>query len=267
MAASAVSAGSSSPKGCYSSTTGLTLATSQTFNSIGSCSQLCLGKKAEAMAMQDSDCYCGSTLPPLSLSIDDGKCSIPCPGYPDDLCEYMFPRLENYFVNSLGGGVGAYSVYSTGLSAAVSNLDPSSTSATASPPESPKAPATSIVTVGTAPTVIVTAKPDLNDDKSGGESTNKAGIAAGVVVGLLVFAAIAGGAVIFLRHKKRRAIEEEHRQAAAVNSFIEGGKFNGPVADTLLDPGLMANRRMSDGSIADNQDYSRRILKVHFNAE
>lgn len=246
MAASAVSAGSSSPKGCYSSTTGLTLATSQTFNSIGSCSQLCLGKKAEAMAMQDSDCYCGSTLPPLSLSIDDGKCSIPCPGYPDDLC----------------GGVGAYSVYSTGLSAAVSNLDPSSTSATASPPESPKAPATSIVTVGTAPTVIVTAKPDLNDDKSGGESTNKAGIAAGVVVGLLVFAAIAGGAVIFLRHKKRRAIEEEHRQAAAVNSFIEGGKFNGPVADTLLDPGLMANRRMSDGSIADNQDYSRRILKV-----
>jgi cell wall integrity and stress response component len=32
-------------------------------------------------------------------------------------------------------------------------------------------------------------------------------------------------------------------------------------ADTRLDP-VMAQRRLSSGSIADNQDYSRRILRV-----
>ncbi|EDN92066.1 hypothetical protein SS1G_07928 [Sclerotinia sclerotiorum 1980 UF-70] len=47
--------------------------------------------------------------------------------------------------------------------------------------------------------------------------------------------------------------------------LVTGGKVpvssGGSFTDTRLDPTL-ANRRMSDGSIADNQDYSRRILKV-----
>ena len=71
-----------------------------------------------------------------------------------------------------------------------------------------------------------------------------------------------------MRNKKRREVEDEYRRNAAVSDFIaNGGKppnssggassFN----DTRLDP-VMAQRRMSDGSIADNQDYSRRILKV-----
>jgi cell wall integrity and stress response component len=84
----------------------------------------------------------------------------------------------------------------------------------------------------------------------------------------VAIAAIAGGAFIFVRNKKRREVEEEYRRNAAVSSFIHGGKppsssggassFN----DMRLDPAVMAQRRMSDGSIADNQDYSRRILKV-----
>jgi len=35
-----------------------------------------------------------------------------------------------------------------------------------------------------------------------------------------------------------------------------------PSPDQRLDPVLLQQRRLSDGSIADNQDYSRRILKV-----
>ena len=35
------------------------------------------------------------------------------------------------------------------------------------------------------------------------------------------------------------------------------------VTDSRLEPSVMFQRRMSDGSIADNQDYSRRILKVN----
>ncbi|KAI6245797.1 hypothetical protein HI914_06205 [Erysiphe necator] len=246
--ASHVSAATSSPKGCFSSTTGLSLAGSQTFNSIGSCSTLCLGKRAEAMAMQDSDCYCGSSLPPTNAIIDDSKCSIPCPGYPSDLC----------------GGVNAFSVYLTGLSAAVPNADSSPSPSSSKPAITTSAPP-SVVTVG-GETIVVTAKPVTTNNSMGSDNVksppNKAGIAAGVVVGLLAFAAISGGLVLYLRNQKRRAIEEEHRQAAAVNSFIDGGKYSGPVTDTRLDPAVMASRRMSDGSIADNQDYSRRILKV-----
>lgn len=68
-----------------------------------------------------------------------------------------------------------------------------------------------------------------------------------------------------MRNKKRREVEEEYRRNAAVNNFVTGGKSpvssGGSFTDTRLDPTL-ANRRMSDGSIADNQDYSRKILKV-----
>lgn len=112
---------------------------------------------------------------------------------------------------------------------------------------------------------MVTANPESTSSSSIAQKpaeTNKAGVAVGIVFGLLGFAALAGGILVFVRNRKRRAIEEEHRQAAAVNSFIDGGKYGGPVTDTRLDPAAMATRRMSDGSIADNQDYSRRILKV-----
>lgn len=62
-------------------------------------------------------------------------------------------------------------------------------------------------------------------------------------------------------HKNR-----PHRRNAAVNSFISGGKPPSSsgglsMSDARLDP-VIAHRRMSDGSIADNEDYSRRILRV-----
>ncbi len=92
---------------------------------------------------------------------------------------------------------------------------------------------------------------------------NKAGIAAGVVVGIVTLTAIAGGVFFFLRNRKKRAIEEEYRRNVA------GGYGAKPPAssaasmsDSRLEPSVMMQRRQSDGSIADNQDYSRRILKV-----
>jgi hypothetical protein len=63
-------------------------------------------------------------------------------------------------------------------------------------------------------------------------------------------------------------VEEEYRRNAAISQFTSGAKHPGSSAgdstfsDMRLDPAVMAQRRMSDGSIADNQDYSRRILKV-----
>ncbi|CCU75705.1 WSC domain containing protein [Blumeria hordei DH14] len=264
-----VFAASASPKGCYSSSNGLTLNGSQTFNSIGACSQTCLATKSVTMAMQDSNCYCGSKLPPTNSLADDAKCAIPCPGYPSDVCKQEFPLPPIGQANQTGGGNGFYSVYLTGLSAVVENSDSSdssssSSSSTTSPSKSSatSSASPSIVTVG-GQTVVVTANPESTSSSTPKPAEpNKAGVAVGIVFGLLGFAALAGGILVFMRNRKRRAIEEEHRQAAAVNSFIDGGKYGGPVTDTRLDPAAMATRRMSDGSIADNQDYSRRILKV-----
>jgi cell wall integrity and stress response component len=101
---------------------------------------------------------------------------------------------------------------------------------------------------------------------SGGGSTNTAGIAIGVVVGVVVIMGIVGGIFLVMRRRRNIEIENEHRRNQAVNAFIGGAKppsssggFS--MSDQRLDP-VMAQRRMSSGSIADNQDYSRRILRV-----
>ena len=88
---------------------------------------------------------------------------------------------------------------------------------------------------------------------------NKVGIAVGVVVGVLVLAA-AGGAFYFWHRKTRRnELEEEYKRQAAIAAFVAPSTETSSY-DTRLDTAAL--RRMSDGSIADNQDYSRRILKV-----
>lgn len=104
-----------------------------------------------------------------------------------------------------------------------------------------------------------------SDPDSGKSTTNVAGIAGGVVVGVVAVAALLGGGFFWMRRKRNAEIEEEHRRNAAVNAFISGGKPPSSsgglsMSDSRLDP--VMNRRMSDGSIADNQDYSRRILRV-----
>lgn len=67
--------------------------------------------------------------------------------------------------------------------------------------------------------------------------------------------ALGVGGWIFLRRRRRQQVEEEYRRSAAARGFQK------PASDHRLDPG-MVQRRDSVGSIADNQDYSRRILKV-----
>lgn len=136
--------------------------------------------------------------------------------------------------------------------------DPNSSSSTSSSTSKTAAPVSESTQ---AQTILVTASSTPKSNESKGP--NKAGIAAGVVVGVVVLAAVVAGVILFLRHKRRRDLEEEHRRRDAVNSFV-GGKLhtsNSSMTDSRLDPEFM-NRRASNGSIADNEDYSRRILKV-----
>jgi cell wall integrity and stress response component len=115
-------------------------------------------------------------------------------------------------------------------------------------------------------TIVVTASSSASNGTSGsgGGGSSKAGIAAGVVVGIVAICAIAGGVYFFLRQRKRKAVEEEFRRNAAVSSFV-GGKSKSEVSSTndqRLDPSVVFARRQSIGSIADERDFSRRILQV-----
>lgn len=85
---------------------------------------------------------------------------------------------------------------------------------------------------------------------------NKAGVAAGVVVGVLAIAGIGIGLFLLTKKRRREKVEEEYRKSAAAREFARK-----PEQDHRLDP-VMIQRRDSVGSIADNQDYSRRILKA-----
>ena len=58
-------------------------------------------------------------------------------------------------------------------------------------------------------------------------------------------------------------MEEEYRRNVAGGYGAKPPTSSaGSVSDARLEPSVMMQRRQSDGSIADNQDYSRRILKV-----
>ncbi|PHH62062.1 hypothetical protein CDD81_7618 [Ophiocordyceps australis] len=246
----------STSQGCYSSAGNLTRQEKIQNLSSGSCHNHCKEKKFWVMGLHGADCYCGFVYPPLSKIADDPNCNYPCPAYGLEAC----------------GGLekgGFWSIYNTGTNIQVENQeDPSSSSNPGS--SSTKSPTSEDGgSESDRPSVIIqtqttTPTSDADGDKSSGP--NVAGIAAGTVVGVIVAAALIGGAIFFMRRKRNAEIEEEHRRNAAVNAFINGSKPPGSsgsisMTDARLDP-VLSNRRMSDGSIADNEDYSRRILRV-----
>ena len=85
-------------------------------------------------------------------------------------------------------------------------------------------------------------------------------------VAIVVISAAIGGLYFWMRHRKRAAAEEEYKRTQ-VADYMRGGERKPPntgystTSDSRLDPEFGA-RRDSVGSIADNQDYSRKILRV-----
>ncbi|KAF4456534.1 hypothetical protein F53441_1366 [Fusarium austroafricanum] len=237
-------------QGCWKSVGNMTVELSGVTVTSGECFKTCK-KKYYVFALQGSKCYCGMVYPETGDEVDDDKCNWPCPGYGLEACG----ALKTY-----------YSVFNTGIELAPDNYVPEK-STTSAAPSSTKA-AESTAADGSAGATgsqdSATTSEAASDDKKDGP--NVGAIAAGVVVGVVVIAAIGGGAIFFVRRRRNAEIEEEHRRNAAVNAFINGSKPPGSsgsisMTDSRLDP-VMAHRRLSDGSIADNQDYSRRILRV-----
>jgi cell wall integrity and stress response component len=147
-------------------------------------------------------------------------------------------------------------VYLTGVEEGTPNEDPAPTSSSSS---SSSSSTTEIHTSSSAPqptAPAVTITPSATATSTPEKPVNKAGIAAGVVVGVLAIAGIGIGVFLLMKKRRREKVEEEYRKSAAAREFARK-----PEQDHRLDP-VMIQRRDSVGSIADNQDYSRRILKV-----
>ncbi|RYC57280.1 hypothetical protein CHU98_g8925 [Xylaria longipes] len=234
--------GTDTVAGCFSTLGDMTLDSTDKYNAQGYCAPRCRDKGKPVGATYAQACYCGTKMPNHVTLVNDTKCNEPCPGFDKQAC----------------GGLNVYTVYNTGVQVNVEEAELPTSSTTSA------APTSTSQTSGYTPTIPVESQvPD--DTKKGKSSSSTVGIAVGVVVGFLVVSAIVAGAYFYFRRKRNSEMEEEQRRNAAVNAFISGGKpprSSGGVsiADSRMDP--IMNRRMSDGSIADNQDYSRRILRV-----
>ncbi|KAI6083471.1 hypothetical protein F4821DRAFT_262855 [Hypoxylon rubiginosum] len=242
--------GTDTVHGCYKSLGTMTKAQTDEFNTQGSCTKFCRNLGKVAAASNAKICYCGDVYPNKADLVNDDQCTEPCPGYDSQAC----------------GGLDTYTVYNTGVRVTVGEApeagSSSSTTSTASATKTSSVSDAPASTSDTIETITASSEPDSNSSSG----PNVAGIAAGVVVGVVCVSGIIGGIFFWLRRKRNAEIEEEHRRNAAVNAFISGGgkppSSSGglSMSDSRLDP--VMNRRMSDGSIADNQDYSRRILRV-----
>lgn len=230
-------AGNYSIYGCYSGSASsigeLTHVLTNKYMTPGLCHDNCVPQLKPVGAVNNgTECWCGSSYPPDSRLADDSKCNWGCGGW-DTSCG-GYPEGSTFY----------YTVINTGLFKDV--------------PTSADEPSSSSSPGGSSPTA---SSPAASSAPSGG-SSSAVGIAVGVVVAILVVAGIAGGIFFYKKKKRNQEMEDDHRRNVAINSFVNGSRVpSSSGTDSRLDP-VMAQRRMSDGSIADNQDYSRKILRV-----
>ncbi|CAN8105431.1 unnamed protein product [Discula destructiva] len=235
-------------QGCFSSWGNLIFNGTSKYMSMGGCAtDLCVpGGFLVSAITAGNECYCGNEYPPEDTLVDDTECNIGCPGWGASAC----------------GGLKAYSVFNNGIMLAV-DYAAANTTASATGTGTVVASST-VVNGGQTSVVYVTSSPTAEPSTGGGSSPNIGGIVAGVVVGVVVLLAVAGGIFFWFRRRRNQEIEDEHRRNAAVNAFMKPpGSSSGYSAenDARMDP-VMAQRRLSTGSIADNEDYSRKILRV-----
>jgi cell wall integrity and stress response component len=166
-------------------------------------------------------------------------------------------RFPSLLTVRAGGGPSALWIVLTGNTV---NRVETFVPVSSSPTPKPSTAAPTSAAAATTPTIIQTSAAPKEETKP-----NTAGIAAGVVVGIVGLGAIMGGVWFFMRRRRQKQAEESYRRNAAnIDQFVAGGKLhtsNSSMNDSRIDPSFM-DRRQSNGSIADNEDYSRRILKV-----
>ena len=167
-----------------------------------------------------------------------------------------------------GGGSGYYSVYTTGLQPDVPTISASATNgADSTAPSKTNHAATSVSTDARGETVVVTAASSSTPSNDAGteaqktkKAHNTAAIAAGVVIGVVGVAALAGAAFFFYRSRRQKA-EGFRGTTGGYGRDSQPPSMSAPG----FDGGYMAQRRQSNGSIDDDHDFSRRVLQVGLN--
>ena len=195
-------------KGCYSLPAGVTYQGfidqgSYSFQSLGYCQGLCVPQGLPVMALwKGSDCLCGNAMPPNSIQIDDFDCNIPCDGWPQDTCMFLQWKFVGFNVNMihLGGSDTSYNIYLTNttrfsstlpvlsLLSASSTFSRNSTAATPTVTNSVYVTATPTITNS----VTASSRTDHSSQNNKSSGPNIAGIASGVVVGVVVLSITIG---------------------------------------------------------------------------
>lgn len=254
--------GSITSQGCWSSKGNFTeMELKASTVSSGSCRIECEKEDYPVMALSGQQCLCGNVYPEKDTETKDSNCNYGCPAYPLEACGGL-------------GSPGYVSVFNLGTEVNIGNYveekddeDDDKKSSETSTSSIAAGPTSTAPTDSPEETSVESSAPeDDGDKKDSGSGVNVAGVVAGCVVGVLAVAGGAGAAWFFMRRRRNTEIEEEHRRNAAVNAFISGSKPPGSsgsisMTDSRLDP-VMGHRRLSNGSIDDNQDYSRKILRV-----
>lgn len=230
--------------GCFETGTPLSNYGFYEYQSAGNCQFVCLEYGKNVLGLSNGvDCWCGDKIPAKDWQVENSTCGTTCGGTDKEICGGD-NKIWVMLTGNTRNKVEHYSIPAESSSSAKK----SSTTAAAS---------------STTAAASASASPSKTASSDSDSKPNTAGIAAGVVVGVVGLAAIIGGVWFFLRRRRQHQAEEDYRRnAAGVNDFINGGKTGASsINDTRIDPSFM-DRRQSNGSIADNEDYSRRILKV-----
>ena len=272
--------------GCFSSSNGLSESSTFQYQSSGHCQETCVGANNQAVLglTNGDDCWCGSQTPPTSAKVSDSQCNTPCTGYGQDNCgangfwSVYLTGISTNVGSASGSGSGSGSgssgqsaSSSQSSSAAAATPSSSANSQTSNPPSATTAQPSVVTSIAPGKTVVVTETPVSQSSSTASSPTatpqqkssnNTVPIAVGVVVGVVAVAAIAGGIFFFARRRRNQRNTDYRGGSEAAGKTQIPAMRRAPGPESRIDPEALANHRMSDGSIADNEDYSRRILKA-----
>ncbi|OAQ66068.1 carbohydrate-binding WSC [Pochonia chlamydosporia 170] len=249
------------------------------FQTNGLCHDFCTPQGYAYAITQSNNCWCSNYTPAKSAQVSTSKCSLNCPGYPDEKCG--------------GQGLFAYLNLNAALPSGTKGPDASSTT---EPTETTSKPASTIATVtadGTVRTVtIVPTETGAGGHASGDnqsvsvqDSGLKTGAIVGIVVGIVGGVLVLAGLIMFFyfRRKKQRQ-ENDYRDDPSIRGSSSGmmGSGRPEMSRAPGSPGSTGNRsstlqidprmdpfqqslyarsgsRESVNTLRDDHDYSRRI--------
>lgn len=289
-----VSAQNINSLGCYDDADGK-LASRYLYQSSSYCYENC--SDYHYLYIQNVNCYCTNTKPST-----EGTCVYKCPGFGTDICggPSAYSYWENLLYIGEDDGISSEASSSTSstksktthsttsISTTATQTSTDATSTETSQESSETSSASSdleTVTDSSQETVFVTkstvpsssATPSESAPPAEEDNNKSSGISGGAIAGIVVgvFGGIAA-LVAILIFWKRRNNQNAYTASRSPNHFVDpfGARAEDKMAfsqappdafmaiDQRLNPVMLGERRLSEGSIADERDYSRKILRV-----